>query len=143
MLLILAEEHKAHLKYLLDAEQQVVEEFGRIAVEFIRNGPNPKLYQSAAQKLESDARKVKQAVEGLMHLLTEATRLDLSDIDFQDSVTTLGFSEEKKSQLLSLFLDNKKEVRDILLAMSMDVPHYCNLEWRLDVEIVISSPLKE
>ncbi|PIK43193.1 hypothetical protein BSL78_19949 [Apostichopus japonicus] len=134
MLLILAEEHKAHLKYLLDAEQQVVEEFGRIAVEFIRNGPNPKLYQSAAQKLESDARKVKQAVEGLMHLLTEATRLDLSDIDFQDSVTTLGFSEEKKSQLLSLFLDNKKEVRDILLAMSMDVPHYCNLEWRLDVE---------
>ncbi|KAJ8030840.1 COMM domain-containing protein 2 [Holothuria leucospilota] len=139
MLLILDEEHKSHLTYLIETDNGVVEEFGRIAMEFIRNGPNPKLYQSAAQKLDSDATKVRRAVEGLMHLLTEATRLELSEIDFQDSVITLGFSPEKKEHMLQLYIENRKEIKNILLEMCMDLPHYRNLEWRLDVEVASRS----
>ena len=48
---------------------------------------------------------------------------------------TLGFSEEMRQALLDLYLAQRREIRDILNEMSMDLPHYHNLEWRFDVEV--------
>ncbi len=48
---------------------------------------------------------------------------------------TLGFSEDLKEELLRLHKENCKEIRAILSNMSMDLPHYHNLEWRFDVEV--------
>ena len=59
----------------------------------------------------------------------------MTDIDFQDSILTLGFSDEMKKELLRFYLDNCKEIRTIQSEMVMDQPHYHNLEWRLDVEV--------
>ena len=59
----------------------------------------------------------------------------ISEIDFQDSIMTLGFSEEMRQALLDLYLAQRREIRDILNEMSMDLPHYHNLEWRFDVEV--------
>ena len=58
-------------------------------------------------------------------------------MDFQDSIMTLGFSEEMRQALLELYLSRRREIRDILNEMSMDLPHYHNLEWRFDVEVRI------
>ena len=62
----------------------------------------------------------------------------LSDIDFQDSVMTLGCSEETRATLLALYLENQREIRDILQEMSMDLPHYRDLEWRFDMQVCCS-----
>ena len=62
----------------------------------------------------------------------------ISEIDFQDSIMTLGFSDEMRQALLQLYLTQRKEIREILNEMSMDLPHYHNLEWRFDVEVSIS-----
>ncbi|ELK36746.1 COMM domain-containing protein 2 [Myotis davidii] len=51
MLLDLSEEHKEHLAFLPRVNSSVVAEFGRIAVEFLRRGANPKIYEGAARKL--------------------------------------------------------------------------------------------
>ena len=51
---------------------------------------------------------------------------------------TLGFSEEMRQALLDLYLAQRREIRDILNEMSMDLPHYHNLEWRFDVEVSIA-----
>ena len=59
----------------------------------------------------------------------------LNEIDFQDSILTLGFSDEMRQTLLQLYLQNRKEIRMILSEMSMDLPHYHNLEWRFDVQV--------
>ena len=65
----------------------------------------------------------------------------LSDIDFQDSVMTLGFSEETRATLLGLYTENQREVRDILQEMSMDLPHYRDLQWRFDMQVRTLSSL--
>lgn len=139
MLLVLDDEHKEHLSFLSSVESVVLQEFCKIAVEFMRKGINQKVYQIAAQKLSVDKETVKHGVEGLMYLLTESARLMVSDLDFQDSIAVLGFSEDLRKELLALYAEHRAEIRSILGEMAMDLPHYHNLEWRLDVELASRS----
>ncbi|XP_043926546.1 COMM domain-containing protein 2 [Protopterus annectens] len=135
MLLVLSDEHKEHLGFLTRVDSSVVGEFGRIAVEFLKKGSNPKIYEGAARKLNVSAETVQHGVEGLMYLLTESSKLMISEVDFQDSVLTLGFPEELNALLLQLYLSNRKEIRNILKELSPSLPRYHNLEWRLDVQL--------
>ncbi|KAG7488128.1 hypothetical protein MATL_G00031070 [Megalops atlanticus] len=135
MLLVLSDEHKEHLGFLPEVDSAVVGEFGRIAVEFLKKGSNPKIYEGAARKLNVAVETVQHGVEGLMYLLTESSKLMISEVDFQDSVLVLGFSEELNKLLLQLYLDNRKEIRHILSELAPSQPHYHNLEWRLDVQL--------
>ncbi|XP_056095986.1 COMM domain-containing protein 2 [Rhinichthys klamathensis goyatoka] len=135
MLLVLSEEHKEHLGFLSEVDSAVVGEFGRIAVEFLKKGSNPKIFEGAARKLNVPAQSVQHGVEGLMYLLTESAKLMVSEGDFQDSVLVLGFSEELNQLLLQLYLENRKEIRQILGKLAPSLPHYHNLEWRLDVQL--------
>ncbi|MED6236885.1 COMM domain-containing protein 2 [Ataeniobius toweri] len=50
MLLVLSEDHKEHLSFLTKVDGSVVEEFGRIALEFLKKGTNPKVYEGAASR---------------------------------------------------------------------------------------------
>ncbi|XP_023476861.1 COMM domain-containing protein 2 isoform X1 [Equus przewalskii] len=140
MLLDLSEEHKEHLAFLPRVDSAVVAEFGRIAVEFLRRGANPKIYEGAARKLSVSTDTVQHGVEGLTYLLTESSKLLISELDFQDSVFVLGFSEELNKLLLQLYLDNRKEIRTILSELAPDLPSYHSLEWRLDVQNIFIPP---
>ncbi|XP_055073594.2 COMM domain-containing protein 2 [Misgurnus anguillicaudatus] len=135
MLLVLSDEQKQHLCFLSEADNAVVGEFGRIALEFLKKGSNPKIYEGAARKLNVSSDTVQHAVEGLMYLLTESSKVMISEVDFQDSVMVLGFSEELNKLLLQLYVENRKEIRQILCNLSPNLPHYHNLEWRLDVQL--------
>lgn len=135
MLLVLSEEHKEHLGFLSEVDASVVGEFGRIAVEFLKKGSNTKIFEGAARKLNVSSESVQHGVEGLMYLLTESSKLMISEVDFQDSVLVLGFSEELNELLLQLYLENRKEIRQILSKLAPSLPHYHNLEWRLDVQL--------
>ncbi|XP_073088326.1 COMM domain-containing protein 2 isoform X2 [Manis javanica] len=135
MLLDLSEEHREHLAFLPQVDCTVVAEFGRIAVEFLRRGSNPKIYEGAARKLSVSSDTVQHGVEGLTYLLTESSKLMISELDFQDSVFVLGFSEELNKLLLQLYLDNRKEIRTILSELAPNLPSYHSLEWRLDVQM--------
>jgi len=139
MLLIFEDEHKKHLEYLITAPIDVLREFSRISVEFLKNGINPKVYVVAAQKLGIDAVTVQNAVEGLMYLLLESSKLMLNDIDFQDSVKTVGFSEDHQQELMREYAENRTAIRCIQSDMSMTVPHYKDLEWRLDIQLASRS----
>uniref|UniRef100_UPI00398F0769 COMM domain-containing protein 2 n=1 Tax=Pristiophorus japonicus TaxID=55135 RepID=UPI00398F0769 len=135
MLLVLSEEHKEHLGFLRREDAAVVGEFCRIAVEFLKKGSNPKIFEGAARKLSVSTESVQHGVEGLMYLLTESSKMMISEVDFQDSVLVLGFPEDLNKLLLQLYLDNRKEIRSILNELAPDLPHYHNLEWRLDVQL--------
>lgn len=140
MLLILSEEQKEHLRFLTSLEIDVILEFARISLDFILKGSsNPKIFQAAAQKLGVDVNLVKNGISGLQHVFTESSRLMIGEIDFQDSVMTLGFSKEVISALLQIYLENRKEVRNILVEMTLAIPHYHELEWRFDVELASRS----
>ncbi|XP_023931526.1 COMM domain-containing protein 2 [Lingula anatina] len=139
MLLMLEDEHKEHLAFLTSVGLDVVQEFCKISLGFIKKGSNPKMYQAAASKLGVDAETVMHGVEGLMYLFTESSKLMVNEIDFQDSIMTLGFPEDLKGLLLQQYLENRKEIRCILSEMSMDLPQYHNLEWRFDVKLASRS----
>ncbi|KAG8445336.1 hypothetical protein GDO86_010210 [Hymenochirus boettgeri] len=139
MLLVLGEEHRDHLQILTQVDSAVVGEFGRISIEFLRKGSNPKVYEGAARKLDVSSSTIQQAVDGLSYLLTESSKLMISEIDFQDSVLVLGFPEEINKILLQLYLDNRKEIRQILTELEPALPHYHNMEWRLDVQLASRS----
>lgn len=140
MLLILSQEQKSHLQFLFTLELGVLREFARISLDSLLKGPpNPKIFQAAAQKLEVAVQTIKNGINGLRHIFAESSRLMIGEIDFQDSVITLGFTEDVTKELLQLYLENRKEVRNILSEISLQVPHYRNLEWRFDVELASRS----
>lgn len=140
MLLILSEQQKEHLKFLTSLELDIVLEFARISLDSILKGSsNPKIFQAAAQKLGVEVDTVKNGVSGLQNVFTESSRLMVGQIDFQDSIMTLGFSEEMIGALLKMYLENRKEIRNILGEMSLRTAHYYDLEWRFDVELASRS----
>ncbi|CAL1533168.1 unnamed protein product [Lymnaea stagnalis] len=139
MLLIFEDSQKDHLSFLADLDAEVLKEFGKISLNFIRKGANTKIFQGAAQKLGVPVDTVQHGVEALMYLLTESSKYLLNEIDFQDSIMTLGFGDETRSSLLALYLEHRREIRDILNEMSLDLPHYHNLEWRFDVQLASRS----
>ncbi|KAF1470549.1 COMM domain-containing protein 2, partial [Eudyptula minor novaehollandiae] len=85
-------------------------------------------------KLNIGVDTIQHGVEGLTYLLTESSKLMVSEIDFQDSIHVLGFSDELNKLLLHLYLDNRKEIRSILSELTPKLPSYHSLEWRLDVQ---------
>ncbi|NXO82231.1 COMD2 protein, partial [Sitta europaea] len=92
---------------------------------------------------------IQHGVEGLVYLLTESSKLmasipfdkefGISEVDFQDSIHVLGFSDELNKSLLQLYLDNRKEIRSILGELAPRLPSYHSLEWRLDVQLASRS----
>ncbi|KAG7513604.1 hypothetical protein JOB18_012372 [Solea senegalensis] len=139
MLLVLSEEHKEHLSFLLNVDTAVVAEFGRIALEFLRRGSSPKIYEGAARKLCVPVDLVQHGVEGLMFLMTESSKHMISEVDFLDSVLALGFGDELNQILLQLYLQHHSEIRSILSQLPSTLPAYHNLEWRLDVQLASRS----
>ncbi|KAG3283709.1 COMMD2-like [Ictidomys tridecemlineatus] len=127
MLLDLSEEHKEHLAFLLKWWWSLGEE------------TIPKVNEGAARKLNLSSNMVQHGVETLTYLLTESSKLIISEGDFQDSVFVLGFSEELNKLLLPLYLDNRKEIRTILGELAPSLPSYHSLEWQLDVQLASRS----
>ncbi|XP_075935379.1 COMM domain-containing protein 2 [Anarhichas minor] len=142
MLLVLSEDHKEHLSFLPKVDAAVVGEFGRIALEFLRRGSSPKIYEGAARKLCVPVEMVQHGVEGLMYLMTESSKHMISEVDFLDSVLVLGFGEELNQILLQLYLQHHSQIRSILSQLPSNLPAYHNLEWRLDVQLA-SRPIRQ
>ncbi|XP_038130558.1 COMM domain-containing protein 2 [Cyprinodon tularosa] len=139
MLLVLSEEHKDHLGFLTQVDGSVVEEFCRIALEFLRKGSNPKIYEGAARKLSVPVEMVQHGVEGLMFLMTESSKHMISEVDFMDSVLSLGFTDQLNQSLLQLYVQHKDQIRSMLSHLRCSQPAYHNLEWRLDVQLASRS----
>jgi len=63
----------------------------------------------------------------------------VSEIEFQDSILVLGFNSEIQAELVKCYLENNHEIRSLLTSLDLGIPHYHNLEWRLDVQIASRS----
>jgi len=134
-LLVLSKEHKKNLQFVGSVDADVAIEFARISIEFVLKGANQKVYTAAAKKLGNDSKLVQAGVEGLMYLFTEASKRALSEMDFNDSVMMLGFSEELHQKLMQLFMENKDEIRRISGQLGMTLQSYKDVQWRIDAQI--------
>ncbi|KAM9848372.1 COMM domain-containing protein 2 isoform 2-T2 [Aulostomus maculatus] len=138
MLLVLSEDHKEHLAFLHQVDS-AVGEFGRIALEFLRRGTSPKVYEGAARKLCVPVETVQHGVEGLMYLMTECSKHMISEEDFLDSLLVLELGDKLNQTLLQMYLQHQREIRSILSLLPSTLPAYHNVEWRLDVQLASRS----
>ncbi|KAF2881855.1 hypothetical protein ILUMI_24319 [Ignelater luminosus] len=143
MLLSLRNDHKEHLSLLFNQTPQVVVDFCKLAIDFLQNGPNLKVYNNAAQKLEVGAENVQNCVYGLVNLLLESCKHKLNEVDFRDSVLTVGFTQEQQNILSKFYLSKRKDISDILAKLVVDEPHYHDLQWRFEVQVASRSLLEQ
>ncbi|XP_031366854.1 COMM domain-containing protein 2 [Apis dorsata] len=143
MLLTLKPDHKKHVLLLTDYTPQVLQDFCKLALDYLQKGPNIKLYNAAAQKLEVEVSLIKNSVEGLVNLLIESCRYKLNSEDFRDSITSLGFSEQQEIILSKLYNVKKDEILDTLKNIGFKLPKYHDMEWRFEVQIASRALLKQ
>ncbi|NXW48702.1 COMD2 protein, partial [Nyctiprogne leucopyga] len=140
MLLVLSEEQKAHLGCLPRLGRAGSGQVGGLSGPAAGWGAGEAVLCAFFKgKLSVGVDTIQRGVEGLTYLLTESSKLMISEIDFQDSIHVLGFSDELNKLLLQLYLDNRKEIRSILSELAPKLPSYHSLEWRLDVQLASRS----
>jgi len=135
MIVIFDDKHKSDLQFLTTLQPNIIAEFCKISLEFLRKGANKKLFTGAAQKLGVDANTVQRVVEGISHLFGEASRYMLSDVDFDASLALLAFPESINTMLKELYLAHQKEIRTIQYQLYPHLEHFVNLDWRLDIQL--------
>ena len=143
MLLTLKPDHKKHVLFLAEQSPPVLQDFCKLALDYLQKGPNVKVYNAAAQKLNVELDAIKNSVEGLVNLLLESCKHKLNPEDFRDSVIALGFTEEKEAILSKLYSIKKDEISNALEEIGFKLPGYHDMEWRFEVQTASRSLLKQ
>ena len=133
-----SEATRKQLLQLQKLDISIAKELLRVSLNFIRKGRQEKVIAKAAAKLSVPAKAVEDIIDAISIFLTEVSKQNLSDADITDSIAVLKLAPEESplNALLKEFcLSARREVRDILKKVSFDLPHYQDIEWRLDVEL--------
>jgi len=142
MIVVFSEQHKTDLALLSSQPVAVVNEFCKITLDFIRKGSSAqdkKKLASAAKKLGLPQKSVESVISALCFLFIEACKLNLREKDFRDSLIPLEYPQEHNDSLKTEWLANKDEIRQLLLDMLVDLPHFVDLDWRLDIQLASRS----
>lgn len=91
------------------------------------------------EMLQADPNAVRLAVEALSFFFVESAKKNAGSLDFIDSALLGGFDADVANYLYAQFQANVKMLRTTLGKMSMELPQYHNLEWRLDVQVASRS----
>ena len=138
-LIVLPSTTKTDLLPLLNAPESVLNQFVKIAVEFLRQGETKKKYVVAAQALELPVDVVQHSVEALSWLLAESARMMIRERDFIDSLLIVGFEQAFSQTMWELYVGSRKEIRMILAEDQVLLPTFKDLRWRMDVQIASRS----
>ncbi|EGC29593.1 hypothetical protein DICPUDRAFT_42650 [Dictyostelium purpureum] len=135
MIIELDASHKQDLVLLKAISIEVVNEFCKIAIEFIKKGSNKKLYIGASQKLNIPVDKIESLVDSISHLFSECSRFMLNENDFNDTLAPIKLEEDIVNHLRECYFENRKDIRVSLQEFYPNLDHYQSLEWRLDTQI--------
>eukprot|EP00462_Mataza_sp_D1_P018188 CAMPEP_0175140916 /NCGR_PEP_ID=MMETSP0087-20121206/11789_1 /TAXON_ID=136419 /ORGANISM="Unknown Unknown, Strain D1" /LENGTH=170 /DNA_ID=CAMNT_0016424221 /DNA_START=126 /DNA_END=638 /DNA_ORIENTATION=- len=96
---------------------------------------NPKLYAKAAESLGVESDVVAAAISGLAQIFLESAKMNSSESDFTETLSSLQLSEEQMGVLAQAYQSNFRFLRLNLANLDMKLEHYHNLDWRLDIEL--------
>ncbi|XP_043288006.1 COMM domain-containing protein 2 [Venturia canescens] len=143
MLPNLNSDHKKHLLFLAEQTPQVLQDFCKLAIDYLQKGPNLKLYAAAAQKLQVEPEIIRSLTEGLINLLLESSKQKLAEDQFTKLINSLGFQEERETILLKLYETERLKIDSALSKIGLQLPRYHNLEWRFQVQLASRSLLNQ
>ncbi|XP_075229572.1 COMM domain-containing protein 2 [Lycorma delicatula] len=139
MLFTIRDDHKSHLSILFDKPINVLQDFCRLTSEYLAKGSNPKLYVAAAQKLEVEPQNILDAVEAIVYILLESSKLKLNELDFRDSIVTAGFTDEQQAVLYALYDSKRKQLNEMIVSQTFNILHFKDLEWRFETQVASRS----
>jgi hypothetical protein len=115
----------------------LVREFCRMAVASATAGMASKArYAAAAKQLNVPAKAVERAVEALAEIFLECAKRPASEKEFVASVEEAGFNKGALAKVLAeAYTANLQALRAFLGDLSFQLPHYVDLDWRLDVQV--------
>eukprot|EP00808_Paulinella_micropora_P000607 g25298.t1 len=129
-------------KVLATLSIEVLTQFVKLAVQNIEEGKkanSQRMYNSAAKTLGLEVQTVTQAILLLSHLLLLGAKRNLSSSDFLSSCTELHLPASHLTVLTEAYTGASASLRQKLKAGTQRLPHYRDLDWRLDVEIASRS----
>jgi len=139
-------------KMLCSLSPEMLVEFCRMSLETIRNGtPNKKIYARAAEQLKIDVSMISSSISALADIFLVGAKQDLSVSNFTLSLTDIpssvpspdavkiNLNQTVIKSLAEYYINNVREIRKILSDLSMGLPHYKNLDWRIDVQLASRS----
>ncbi|ETN63685.1 COMM domain-containing protein 2 [Anopheles darlingi] len=129
-------EQGKQLGFLLTQPDEVLIEFCKFAIEYIGAGINEKKCTVAAKKLGTTYEIVRNALEALVALLIDSTKLAVSEREFTASLQSLDGINEKQIEILWQFVISKRNLVDnIMRASCQDELYFRDLEWRIEGRI--------
>ncbi|XP_035900659.1 COMM domain-containing protein 2 [Anopheles stephensi] len=138
---IIRPEQAIQLRFLLEQPEEVLIEFCKLAIEYINSGINEKKCTVAAKKLSSTYDTVRGALEALVALLIDSTKIAISEREFYAAVqTSLEGIDQKQSEILWQFITSKRNLVDnVMRASCQDEVYFRDLEWRIEGRIASRS----
>lgn len=114
MLLPLKSNEKEDLTLLFTQPVDVLVDFCKLAIDFIHNGLNIKLYSTAASKLGVEEKTIENCILALVQILILSCKHKISDEDLKESLLNLEFKEEQTIVLVKFYNSRKKDIVSIL-----------------------------
>ncbi|KAL1513372.1 hypothetical protein ABEB36_002791 [Hypothenemus hampei] len=134
MITSLRSEHKEHLQLLISHSEKVINDFCKLAEDYIKTGPDHKLYQKVASKLNLTPEEIQNCIYAIVNLSILASKQQLNEEDLRDSLLALGFSIEQQTELNKFHNAQKSQIED-LCKTRIDEPTYHDLQWRFEVQL--------
>ena len=122
---------------LLDKlEPDQVTQFSELAVSFLQTGANKKMYKSAAKHIGASIDEVGRCIMGMSKLFINGIRRRIfSRAAFTAFMEKVGAAEAAAAPMAAFYSKNREAVQRCVAQLSLQLPRYQNLDWRLDVEV--------
>ena len=138
MLLTLHQSLVDDLQLLATLSADVVSELSTLALTNLSHGhtaDSDKKHRRAAKALSVDTATLTAAIHALSFLLLDAAKRHISPADFTASLAPLGLPVQHAQLLSQLYSTHVKQLTATLSTLSLPLPHYVDVQWRLDVEL--------
>ena len=126
------------LQLLSTLSADVVSELSTLALTNLSHGHTAdadKKYRRAAKALSVDPATLTAAIHALSYLLLHAAKRHTSEADFTASLPPLNLPPTHTQLLTQLYTAHSSQLTATLATLSLPLPHYVDLQWRLDVEL--------
>ena len=138
MLLTLHQSLVDDLQLLATLSADVVSELSTLALASLSHGHTAdadKKYRRAAKALSVEPAILTAAIHALSFLLLDAAKRHTSDADFTASLAPLNLPATHAALLAQLHSTHSRQLTATLATLSLPLPHYVDLQWRLDMEV--------
>eukprot|EP00744_Colponema_vietnamica_P022282 GILI01031990.1.p1 GENE.GILI01031990.1~~GILI01031990.1.p1 ORF type:complete len:201 (+),score=18.98 GILI01031990.1:69-671(+) len=111
------------------------QEFCRLSLSLIEDKTTKRNFGKAAEQLGVDASAVEGVIYSLSWVLSESSKLLLSEEELEASLSSLQWPQEHLQSFSHVFAESRETIRGVLSNTVTKFVEYRDLTWRLDMQV--------